>query len=507
MSEGADIGKVVIGKDILELLTSAMYTDPLSVYREYVQNAVDSLALAAEGGAAPDRTAPEIGISIDPNTRTIRVRDTGTGIPEDAFVARMTAIGASPKRGTTARGFRGVGRLAGLGFCRELVFRSRAGVGQKVSEIRWDCAKLKAALRSAEYLRGLGQLVRDIVTVGTMTVLPGHPERFFEVEMNGVVRHRNDRLLDAAAVAEYLSQVAPVPFSPEFPFGRDIASFLRRHTDLGDVEIRISGGEQLFRPHRGTFETDENGGTDEFTDVEFIEVPGTDGGASAVAWILHHGYKGAIPGKALVKGLRFRSGNIQVGGHGIMDDLFPEPRFNSWTVGEVHVIDRRIVPNGRRDHYEESVHLGNLLNHLTPVGRDIAKRCRDSSVKRKWLREFELHAAAAEEKMGVLAQGALGDTARKAMVSEVDKTIAPMEKISRMEDLAVEAETILKPKVQELRKELDKVAARKPTDSPLARLPREKREMYEHLFELVYECSTNRVAAKALIDRILVKIL
>jgi len=30
--------------------------------------------------------------------------------------------------------------------------------------------------------------------------------------------------------------------------------------------------------------------------------------------------------------------------------------------------------------------------------------------------------------------------------------------------------------------------------------------MYEQFFELIYECSVNRVAAKSLIDRILLKI-
>ena len=33
-----------IGGDILSLVTSAMYTSPLSVYREYIQNAADSIA-------------------------------------------------------------------------------------------------------------------------------------------------------------------------------------------------------------------------------------------------------------------------------------------------------------------------------------------------------------------------------------------------------------------------------------------------------------------------------
>ena len=34
---------IVIGKDILELLSHAMYVDPLSVYREYIQNSADSI--------------------------------------------------------------------------------------------------------------------------------------------------------------------------------------------------------------------------------------------------------------------------------------------------------------------------------------------------------------------------------------------------------------------------------------------------------------------------------
>ena len=31
--------------------------------------------------------------------------------------------------------------------------------------------------------------------------------------------------------------------------------------------------------------------------------------------------------------------------------------------------DPRIVPNGRRDHFEQSVHFHNLLTHLVPVAR------------------------------------------------------------------------------------------------------------------------------------------
>ena len=41
---------IVIGKDILELLSSSMYVDPMTIYREYVQNAADSIDEARAGG-------------------------------------------------------------------------------------------------------------------------------------------------------------------------------------------------------------------------------------------------------------------------------------------------------------------------------------------------------------------------------------------------------------------------------------------------------------------------
>jgi len=34
---------VVVGKDVLELLSSAMYVNQLTIYREYIQNSIDSI--------------------------------------------------------------------------------------------------------------------------------------------------------------------------------------------------------------------------------------------------------------------------------------------------------------------------------------------------------------------------------------------------------------------------------------------------------------------------------
>jgi molecular chaperone HtpG len=117
--------EIVVGKDILELLTGAMYADPLTVYREYVQNSADALDDAREAGFNI-KHEPQITVWLDHEHRSVRIRDIGIGVPNRDFIRRLTAIGASPKCGKARRGFRGVGRLSGLGYCQELVFRSRA---------------------------------------------------------------------------------------------------------------------------------------------------------------------------------------------------------------------------------------------------------------------------------------------------------------------------------------------------------------------------------------------
>jgi HSP90 family molecular chaperone len=132
---------IVVGKDILEVLSSAMYVDPLAIYREYIQNAADAIDDARRAGVLATDVAGAVEIEIDLEKRTAVIRDNGIGIPMEDFETRMTSFGASAKRGTNARGFRGVGRLSGLAYCQELVFRSRSAGEELVSELRWDCRK------------------------------------------------------------------------------------------------------------------------------------------------------------------------------------------------------------------------------------------------------------------------------------------------------------------------------------------------------------------------------
>lgn len=493
-----DDGPAVVGKDVLELLSTAMYVDPLTIYREYVQNAADAIDQARTAGLA----AGKIDIELDGGSRTAIIRDDGAGIPVADFRRVLTSVGASAKRGTVARGFRGVGRLSGLAYARALTFRTRAADEGEVSSIVWDCQALRAALRDPSDTRDLATII-DVITTTTVEAEEGDP--FFEVRLEGIPRQGDDRLMSAAAVSDYLSEIAPVPFHPSFGRGSDIAERVASTVSLGDLTITVNRGAPLTRPFRSEIPV-EGGRPIRLREVAFVEVPSIDGGLAAVGWIAHHDYEGAIHPSTRVRGLRVRAGDVQIGEAGVLADIFPEARFDAWTVGEIHVLDRRIVPNGRRDDFERNVHLANLKNHLAPLGRDVANRCRVSSRDRKRLRDLELEQALVREGLAVLAQGGLNPDGRERMKLGVEQSLTRAEKLLG-EPVMIEDELSNdRIEIARLRSELEQLSGTEIAASPLERLGVERRAFYEEAFALIYEHSVNRAAAKSLVDRIMSKL-
>ncbi|QKC86935.1 ATP-binding protein [Mesorhizobium sp. NZP2077] len=493
--------EITIGRDVLELVSSAMYIDPMTVYREYVQNSADAIDDAHSRGLLSGDEAGKVAITIDATTRTIRIRDNGAGLSNADFARKMAALGASGKRGTSARGFRGVGRLAGLGYAQELVFRSRTASDSSVAELTWDCRRLKSALRETD-----GDIQSLIRSVATLRKKPSgdYPERFFEVELRGVVRLRSDKLMSPVAVDEYLGQVAPVPFASEFQFGAEIRKALAQVVALGELNIRIEGNDRpVLRPHRDVL-TPPGHNPIRFSRLSVNEISSIDGELAAIVWVLHHDYEGALPNGAGVKGLRLRAGNVQIGEHNLLEELFPELRFNAWAVGEIHVVDRKIVPNGRRDHFEQNAHYHNLTNQLAPLAREIAHLCRTSSIKRNWLRETELQLKIANETLDILAQGVLGeseyanwwakgrDACQKAKKA-LSQTVLQNEDLSGYTEKVIEVEKSLElstqPKIAEIKGVADN-----------------ERMAFERFCEVLYQVSSSQSVAKALVDKVMAKL-
>lgn len=495
---------LTIGKDILELLTTSMYVDPMTLYREYIQNAADSIDDARALGVLAPHAAGVVEISVDATSRNVLIRDNGIGLPKVDFERRLTAFGASSKRGTDARGFRGVGRLAGIGYCQELILRSRYPGESDVNEMRWDCRKVKTALRSDNCFT-LDEVVNSCVQVRSFGG-KNFPEHFFEVELRGMVRHRNDTLLNRNAIYDYLSEVAPVPFSPEFSLKSRIMELLCNVMALGELTIRIGGIEgQVYRPHRDRLSAPQFKDDILFTEIEPVAVPAADGGQAGVGWILHHEYRGALPFHQL-RGLRLRAGNIQIGGNDLLQQFFPETRFNSWTVGEIHAIDKRLVPNGRRDHFEQNVHFDNLVNHVSVVARNIGTRCRLSSSHRNWTRRFEHHRERVKSRITALQQGAVGRSGIRLLEAEIGCDIAEMQRIAAKESLPPQLRIELSHQVDLLTKRVARSSQKPRTSKSLRQLSSVKKHVYEHAFSLIYKHLGDQAEAHRLVEAMLLDI-
>ena len=134
-----------VGKNILDNLTTGMYSDSKVIYREYIQNACDQIDLAISSGLL-SADAGAIDIFTDTAKRYISIKDNATGVKSEAFVEDVGDIANSNKQIGKNKGFRGIGRLCGLAYCKTLRF-STSYAGESIKSIMTcDAQKMRAML-------------------------------------------------------------------------------------------------------------------------------------------------------------------------------------------------------------------------------------------------------------------------------------------------------------------------------------------------------------------------
>ena len=368
----------IIGGDLIRLVTVGMYDNPLVLYREYLQNAADAISSQGEGNGT-------VNVKIDPLRSQITILDDGIGLSPTEAEHRLIDVGRSAKNRKVDRGFRGIGRLSALAFAEQVQFTTRSRATDPPTEVTW----------SGRTLRDLDLAQVDATTAikecTTIRQLPGNdwPDRFFQVTVDRISRHAASTLLNEDAVRNYIGEVCPVPMANRFPFADEVRKFLTAHTEYFVLDIRVNDDiHSIERPFTELIPlTDQYGAA--FERIETRVIPQLDGDEpAAIMWLAHTPYAGSIPRRLGVRGLRARAGNIQIGTDRIFEHLFLEPRFNGWCVGEVHIVDRRLVPNGRRDYFEPGPHLRNIENHIGAIAHEISSQCRRASSQRNKLRNI-----------------------------------------------------------------------------------------------------------------------
>ena len=382
---------VQVGKYTLESLTTGMYSDPKIVYREYIQNSVDSLEHAVSLGML-EQQSMRIDIIVNADESYISIKDNGTGISAAEAAQTLMNVGSSKKRNTNNRGFRGIGRLGGMSYCNTLVFTTSAENEKVKTVVSFDCKKLRHLLVPGEYEdMSLSAVLGEITTIETF---PEKEEKHYlcveMVDVNGF-----SDLLDIDAAKSYISQVAPLPYqSRHFIYTSQLKSYL---SDNGYIieEFPIFVGENesdlepVYKPNKSRFRSDRGKRTvDEISSMKFFDVT-VDGELYALGWYGNCGWYGFLSEKE-ISGFRVRKGNILIGDSHTMNAIFKEARFNGWTQGEIFIvtdklIDKLLIPNARRDNFEKNHAYFALFEQLMTLAAGITRDIRTASLERNSL--------------------------------------------------------------------------------------------------------------------------
>lgn len=343
----------VFGANIIENLTTGMYQDSKVIYREYIQNSCDQIDKAVAEGLLHEGEG-KIEIWLDFVKRTIVIEDNATGIPASEFERRLCNVADSDKQIGKDKGFRGIGRLCGLAYCKELVFASSVKGEDTISIMRCDAETMRQLIddNSRGKKRTASEVLRAINNFESKKTKDINAH-FFKVELIGINKE-NEELLDTKKIREYLSFVAPVPYQNTFHYREKIKNHTKEiayHIDEYSITL---DGEPVFKKYSTILKKADNSKMDDIFDVVFEDFHDQTGNLLAWMWVGLTQFKQAIPKVNQMRGFRLRKDNIQIGGEDALQKLFKEDRGNSYFVGEVFAVAKDLIPNSQRDYFNEN---------------------------------------------------------------------------------------------------------------------------------------------------------
>lgn len=364
MPERIRFTKEDIGGEVLSILTTGLYRDPLDTLREYIQNAIDA-------------NCSRIELTIDPDT--IAVTDDGVGMNAEQ-ARRAIRLGISDKNPLQNVGFRGIGIYSAFNLCEELAIHTRSvkdTQGYVITikfrlireELLREQERRKKQLPPALYLEKL--LENSVfVDVDEKNVVQGHGTKAI---MSGLLGDVYQRLNDWGQVEAYLENVVPLPFRPDFKWAKVIEKRLREEAHrIVPMTLQILvRREEIYRPYRDTIFS--YGGRHE---PKFFTV--SDGKTRfGIAWVCINDARQVLKNTA-IRGLLIKKFGFSIATRAFLEPFFKRPVFNRRITGEVIVEHQGLIPNAARSDFEHNssrqaflVTLGKLVQDISAWGDKI----------------------------------------------------------------------------------------------------------------------------------------
>ena len=487
-----------LGVHLLDTITRGMYSDPLHSIREYIQNAYDSIRKSRRDGQISTEEGT-IRLNIDERVRGLSIRDDGTGLSPEAAAVYLLDIGNSDKAQSDAdsmknAGFRGIGRMAGISYCRKLRFETSCGDGRKCV-VEFDAAGINRLTQRGQKPT---TIVEAISRNSQLSEEPTGDSRYLEVKLQGL--DPDSPFLKEDVLRQYLSLNAPVPYDPRvWSYAdkiRSLAEDAGSASSLEDVKIFICDSDgnvqvDVRRPFKDTFSTRDaqrnSRRTVRVSDVDALPRFGGKG-SGWWGWIAVHERQGALADVPFA-GLRIRMHNIAIGDDTVIRNLFTTPSQARWCFGEIHVTDLSLMPNAQRDNFEASKAWNRMKAALQEEAHSVEKAIRKESQERN--SSVLTLTKGAKEKMEVARaaiEGGFASHDKKQTTVQALEAVANKLETQAKQTKRPEGEKAALAKLREqVEQVLEEVKAvrRTGTDDALAHLNKQARNAVRTVFEVL----------------------
>ena len=212
------INNIIVGKELLETITSALYEDPIILFREYIQNSVDAYKKAIKNDNKTDISDFQVSIEIDEEARKIIILDNGYGIYTNReFYTKMTSFGNSDKTDRSQYiGFRGIGRLSAMPFCNTLQFINKAEGSNIINICKWEGSKYRDLLNSdVDNIESFESMIKKIANIYDEETKESLNEHYFKVIIDGYTAEVDDAIKNVN-FEQRLRKMLPLKYSEDF---------------------------------------------------------------------------------------------------------------------------------------------------------------------------------------------------------------------------------------------------------------------------------------------------
>jgi hypothetical protein len=340
MATPTRFSKEDIGGEILPILTTGLYRDPLDAIREYIQNSIDANTATLE-------------LIIDPTTVT--VSDCGDGMsPSDA--KRAIRLGISDKNPNLNIGFRGIGIYSAFNLCNTLEIYTKKK-GSRGSRIVFKFGDIRSELLKEQERRrqGVGPKLYLEKLLGAAVSIEDDDEEIIaehgtRLILSELLSDSYRQLQDWNHVVTYLQNVVPLPFHPNFRYGKTIAKKFEDE-DYRVVPLTLQIGarkEAIYRPYEDDLFTSD----DEQYSPKFFPIS-TGKQKYGFAWVCINGRR-AIKDQSL-RGLLLKKFGFSIGTRRYLDPFFARVVFHNRVTGEIVITNPGILPNAARSDFEHNL--------------------------------------------------------------------------------------------------------------------------------------------------------